>query len=172
VVHAGATDVTIERNRIYENTRGLSIAAGFANIPPRNIILRNNLIYDNQKRAVVVDKVHSYRLLNNTFVNNPEGIALSQPVSGDACAFMNNLVASSRGLGDTCNANKPGSGNRIFGTAAEVKFVNVARRDLHLQRVSAAVDRGVAVADVPGDMDGQRRPAGRGYDVGADEYVE
>ena len=40
----------------------------------------------------------------------------------------------------------------------------------HLTAASAAIDRGVD-ARVKGDMDGDYRPQGAGYDIGADEYL-
>jgi hypothetical protein len=40
----------------------------------------------------------------------------------------------------------------------------------HLRPGSAAVDRGVG-AGIPDDIDGDRRPYGAGYDLGADEWA-
>jgi len=51
------------------------------------------------------------------------------------------------------------------------RFVDPAGIDLHLQADSPAIDRGSDL-DAPGDdLDGQTRPAGPGYDIGADEYI-
>ncbi len=49
-------------------------------------------------------------------------------------------------------------------------FVNLAGGDLHLSALAAgAIDQGTALADVVDDWDGQVRPQGSGYDIGADE---
>lgn len=49
-------------------------------------------------------------------------------------------------------------------------FVNAATGDLHLQpTATGAVDRGVDVSEVTADWDGEARPSGAGWDVGADE---
>ena len=49
-------------------------------------------------------------------------------------------------------------------------FVNAATGDLHLSAQAAtAIDRGTPLASVTDDWDGQARPQGAGYDIGADE---
>ena len=49
-------------------------------------------------------------------------------------------------------------------------FVNPAAGDYHILPTSAAVDAGVD-AGVTTDIDGDARPSGKGYDIGADEYL-
>ncbi|HMD89374.1 MAG TPA: right-handed parallel beta-helix repeat-containing protein, partial [Anaerolineaceae bacterium] len=48
-------------------------------------------------------------------------------------------------------------------------FVNPAN-DYHLKADSPAVDVGKYLSDVPDDLDGNPRPSGYGYDIGAYEY--
>jgi len=50
-------------------------------------------------------------------------------------------------------------------------FVNPLLGNYHLQPGSLAIDQGSAVGAPGADFDGQARPAGAGYDIGADEYV-
>ena len=49
-------------------------------------------------------------------------------------------------------------------------FVAPSAWDYHLAADSAAIDRGVGDSGIATDIDGQARPAGDGYDLGADEY--
>ena len=49
-------------------------------------------------------------------------------------------------------------------------FVDPANDDYHLGSGSAAIDAGVD-AGVASDIDGDPRPAGIGYDIGADEFA-
>jgi hypothetical protein len=54
-------------------------------------------------------------------------------------------------------------------TATQGNAQFVGPHDLHLEPGSYGVNIGSAVAGVPADIDGQRRPIGSGYDIGADE---
>ncbi len=49
-------------------------------------------------------------------------------------------------------------------------FVDPGTWDYHVTSTSAAIDEGVN-AGVTVDMDGESRPSGADYDIGADEYV-
>jgi hypothetical protein len=52
------------------------------------------------------------------------------------------------------------------------KFVNVSGADFHLQESSPAIGKG-ASTDAPNeDYEGNQRPQGAGYDIGAYEYIE
>jgi hypothetical protein len=54
--------------------------------------------------------------------------------------------------------------------ALSALFVNRAGGDYHLVVGSAAIDRGTAVGAPATDFEGQPRPSGAGYDIGADEF--
>jgi hypothetical protein len=60
-----------------------------------------------------------------------------------------------------------GSKDRI----GAVRFVDPARLDLRLRPRSAAIDRGNPNSFPKADIEGQRRPSGKGPDAGADERV-
>ncbi len=49
-------------------------------------------------------------------------------------------------------------------------FVNPAAGNYHIGQSSAAMDRGVD-ASVTADIDGEARPQGSGYALGADEWA-
>jgi hypothetical protein len=54
-------------------------------------------------------------------------------------------------------------------------FVNAGTADLHLVNTSATqanvIDRALALTAVVTDIDGNPRPLGAGYDIGADEFI-
>jgi Big-like domain-containing protein/BACON domain-containing protein len=61
------------------------------------------------------------------------------------------------------------SGNLL--TATSGMFVNPAAGDLHLlSTATAAIDKAPALAAVINDFDGDSRPQGSAYDIGADEF--
>ncbi|MGC9398821.1 MAG: Calx-beta domain-containing protein [Anaerolineae bacterium] len=67
-----------------------------------------------------------------------------------------------------------GSGAVVIGTVdwhGDPAFVGPAAGDYHLQAGSPAIDAGVRSA-VDEDIDGDSRPRGRTYDIGADEYPD
>ena len=64
-----------------------------------------------------------------------------------------------------------GSVSNNITNATSAMFVNTAAADLHLtQTATMAIDKGVAVS-VTDDFDGQARPQGVAFDIGADEYA-
>ncbi len=54
---------------------------------------------------------------------------------------------------------------------ADPLFVNPAGSDYHLQAQSLAIDAGTTLAQVTTDLDGNPRPQGVAYDIGAYEFV-
>jgi hypothetical protein len=56
------------------------------------------------------------------------------------------------------------------GLTGDPKFVDPDNFDFRLQIGSAAIDKGVAINSVTTDRDGNSRPAGSSYDLGAYEY--
>ena len=66
-----------------------------------------------------------------------------------------------------------GAGNIFTGTVnvwGDPAFVNPSAGDYHIGLTSAAIDKGVN-AGVGDDIDGDPRPQGGGYDIGADEFA-
>lgn len=90
-----------------------------------------------------------------------QSIAIGKPESRNVieseCSFKNSLIPSTlTGI------------NNFF---EEPDFINESTGDLRLKESSKAIDRlrGVFVNDV--DFDGEQRPSGEGYDIGADEFL-
>src|SRR3989442_3952348 len=50
------------------------------------------------------------------------------------------------------------------------QFVDAPNTDFHLQSTSSAIDAGATLPDVPTDYDGNPRPQGPAYDIGAYEF--
>ena len=83
------------------------------------------------------------------------------------------LLGASLGIGALDTTNAGGGGAVLTGTVnvyGDPAFRDPGRGDYHLTPASAAIDQGVD-AGVTTDIDGNSRPQGAGYDIGAYEYV-
>jgi uncharacterized repeat protein (TIGR01451 family) len=157
-------------------------------------LISANQSYDQASGLYI--RASSVRLLHNTIANNTGGdgsgiyVAFNDPVlqiiTNSTVALTNTVIVSQTvgvtvTTGNTVTLNSTlwngnvtnwgGAGkitatNNYSGTPA---FINPAGSDFHLGPASAAIDKGIN-AGVATDIDGQPRPQGGGYDLGADEY--
>lgn len=127
---------------------------------PNNTIL-NNILYSEHsfRGAIAVDAASLASLTSNGNVS--EGW-----FSTDAGSTRINFAAW-QALGKDATSTEIASG-----AALDALFVDRAGDDLHLAAMSAAIDAGVVVPDVPWDFDGKPRPRGLGFDAGAFETGE
>ena len=80
----------------------------------------------------------------------------------------NNLADAPIGTRDGATFSQSGN----FLTATASLFVNPSAADLHLKSsATAVIDQAPALVGVTDDIDGNPRPSGAGYDIGADEYA-
>jgi len=122
---------------------------------------------------------------NNTFVDcavdgDPESGAFRFE-SGAQVIIRNNLIMGKYSNAVAPPANRTISNNLWFGAGAapswdtspvtgDPRFIDVSVKNYRLGASSAAIDRGVALNGVvTNDYDGNPRPQGSGYDVGAFE---
>lgn len=182
------TGAVIEDNVVYGNgAKGLSI------ISMSNSTIRNNVIYHNAARGLGAGGIHladepdcglpssGNVVVNNTIVEHQiAGIRITQEGTGNV--IFNNLIAA----GSSTNAivEDGASGNLIDSTSnlryayasLPTLFVDEAARDYHLRpTATAAINHGVAAYQgrtaPSADFEGQPRPAGGGFDIGADEVA-
>ncbi len=186
-----ASDVIIERNRCdnAQSQTSLQVGKGFMLQDANNILIRNNLIH----AYVGVKADHGsddLTILNNTFTSNvsfttahsPSGISLTNVLNA---IIQNNIFFNLPGhIIYLQNSSVNGGRNlmfRIDGQALQnsdtyshendfwgVDPLFVSATDFHLAVGSPAIDAGLAVP-VATDFDGNPRPQGAGYDIGAYE---
>ena len=194
-------NLLIEANRVVSNTAGTYSGRGGGFYMSRNTIftMTNNVVaanHANRKGGGMAFETSSGEpvtgtLVHNTFAANDRGsgegrIAIHLNEAYVTLALTNNLIYShtygvyavatsaarldhtlfyANSSGDTGG---PGS---ITNTAPITGQDPLLDTDYHLQSGSPAIDAGRVLPWLGTDIDGDPRPDGAGYDVGADEYV-
>jgi len=148
---------------------GLEDAAGFDH---QGGMIRNNVFFRSASQpgdvGITINDSPQTEVLNNTvFVSGTWSTPIEYRFPGTTgVRLVNNLLDGSIGRRDGALGTEQ---SNVAGANAGM-FVDPLLGDLHLSAVaSGAIDRGVVVAGVIDDWDGQPRPQGATYDVGADE---
>jgi len=190
-------DVVIEGNIVTNSLqRSGIILAAYDHARIENVIIRNNILFNNPHSGIYIPGVVSnVKILNNTIFGNG-GAALS--IYGterdvNSVVVQNNIFDLSNADGSTANTQhvKNEKGNSTIKLAnnlywpkpvkllkltdtspvnGDPRFVSPRQENFHLQQNSAAIDRGVALPDVTMDKNGVKRPQGTGFDMGAYEF--
>jgi uncharacterized repeat protein (TIGR01451 family) len=182
-----------------ERGGGLAIAStGLAGWGEKDVSLSNTVIADNQAYieggGIYIESVYSLQLLHTTLARNGGGdgsgvrigaSTLMGPGSSTVALTNTILANQSIGLGVTDGNTVTVNGILWYSTPITISqspsaIVSVQNQitgdpafltggDYHIGATSAARDAGVDTS-VPIDLDGQIRPMGLGYDLGAYEY--
>jgi hypothetical protein len=184
--------ITLDGNTISSNTAD---RVGGIRLESANATLVNNIIANNQAGTLggglYVNSGSSARLMHNTIVNNGSAMLATGSSSDDSgihvtgldntIALTNNILLGHQ-VGITVAAGSTatlqgtlwgnardwgGAGTIITGTHNAWGDPDFSR-GYHIGPSSAARDAGVE-AGVSDDMDGDQRPQGLGFDLGADE---
>ncbi|MCB0213632.1 MAG: right-handed parallel beta-helix repeat-containing protein [Anaerolineae bacterium] len=183
----GVTDSIIRNNLLYNNhASGISIfqidgGSGSQN----NRILNNTIIVPSDARWAIniPDTVDTgNKVFNNILLNNHSwkgSILIAAPnLSGfesDYNIVVNRFNTNGYNADNTNGLDLTGwqalgyDTHSIIATANEI-FVDAAAGDYRLKETGSAVDAGITLPDVPTDIDGNSRPAGSAFDIGAYEY--
>jgi fibronectin-binding autotransporter adhesin len=145
-------------NNVIARSGGTTFAAyGHVAYPLTATLLHNTLVGSGSGYGVYVEDYVTLFLTNTIVAGHTWGITSTYPTSStifaDHTLFWANAHDGLRGT------------NPIDG---DPRFLNPAAGDYHLGPGSAALDAGVD-AGVATDIDGDARPMGAGYDLGADE---
>ena len=134
----------------------------------------------------------SLQLLHTTIARNRDGDGRGVYVANNSGVVMTNSILVGHVVGSYVDDDSSASldatlwgsgvwangddwsGSGIISTANDLggdpAFVDPDNGDYHIGPGSAAIDAGVD-AGVTTDIDGETRPFGAGYDIGADEWV-
>jgi hypothetical protein len=163
----------VERNLIITCDRGIGFGLGSSQ--HTGGIIRNNMIYHDSTEGfadvgIGLETAPDAEVYNNSiFFGNgyPNAIEYRWPATINVF-IANNLtnraiIARDGATGiDTNNVENAQPG----------WFVDIGMGDLHLDySVGTVVDQGIFISGLTDDFDGESRPQGAGYDIGADEYT-
>jgi len=131
------------------------------------LLLHNTIARNDNTYGVLIDKGATVTLTNTILVSHTVGISVT---TGSTVTLEPTLW----GTGEWSNSSDwGGEGSIVTGTVnlwGLPGFVNPDGGDYHLGPGSRAIDHGVDVG-VTDDVDGDPRPYGPGYDIGADELT-
>lgn len=156
---ASTEPVTLSNNLIGRNDGGSGgggVHVGRISAPASRAVLVNNTIVDNGLTGVVAWYYAEVTMTNTLIANHTTGFddTLSAPVSPTVTADTNLFW----------NGNDP-----VTGTNAILEDP-LLTADYHLGSGSPAIDAGLTIPWLPVDLEGNARPNGAAYDIGAYEY--
>jgi hypothetical protein len=175
LVWRGSSGTIVEGNTFLNCARGIMFGADDRISPSHSGgIIRNNFFYRSTSQpgdvGIILSDSPGTQVLNNTVVTSgtySTPIEIRYPGTAGGL-IVNNLLDGAIGVRDGATATQRAN---YFGANA-LMFVNAAAGDLHLAANAAdAIDRGEAVANVVDDWDGEIRPQGAAYEIGADELA-
>jgi len=154
----------------------------------------NNLFYNNGSDLKISDGsglISGIKVYNNTFYNSAEAIkvgVMTLGTSAQNCEIVNNICWAAKdqswqiritadALGTILRNNLTRNKISDAGVVTDAKgnligdpaFMSPDTRDFRLKDGSPAIDAGVSLPALTKDRDGENRPRGRAYDIGAFE---
>jgi hypothetical protein len=153
------TPVTLSNNLIARNAAdvyGGAVYVGRYSSPASQALLVNNTIADNGGSGVVAQWYAVVTMTNNLIVTHTVGLTNTHPASSTVFADTNLFW----------NTSDP-----ITGTNAILEDP-LLTADYHPGSGSPAIDAGLTIPWLTVDLEGNPRPQGSGYDIGAFEEVE
>lgn len=165
------TNVRLENNLAYHNhTYGIEISYCCSESHPMDsIFIINNTLYENGVEwggGIINDNAQAQNVVirnNISSKNLTFQIAVAADVPATHVTIDHNLIDGYRGYEDEVYGEDYIEGNP--------QFIDSSHGDFHLLPSSPAVDVGSAMNAPSVDLDGDPRPFGAGYDIGADEYT-
>ncbi|PYV20952.1 MAG: hypothetical protein DMG24_21075, partial [Acidobacteria bacterium] len=136
-------------------------------------VIVNNTLFDNLSGAIVVGNdvsTDDYTAVNNNIAyNNTRGIS-EEGTTGTHNVYQNNLVGQNS-QGDWLLQNGLMPTGTVSANPQFVNYTGDSKGDYHLKSTSPAIDAGTS-NDAPAyDYDGNSRPQGSAWDMGAYEFA-
>lgn len=169
-------NITVENNVIIDCDRGIGMGMGNENIQNGGVI-KNNMIYhrvisgtDFGDVGIALENCVDFGAYNNTILfDNDYSNAIEYRFSSTQRITIQNNCTNKR---IQARDGASGTASNNVTDAQNAWFVSPSTGNLHLVSgsISAVIDKGISVAGLISDIDGDNRPAGSGIDIGADEF--
>lgn len=174
--------IDVYNNRVYDNAgQGITVASEGGGVLDQ-VNIYNNIVYNTGSgggglgvapwttTSSPTHPVQNISFVNNTVYNCPgAGIVINNPEVVNILVRNNIIYQSGEGL--SIAASVPLTQLTIdHNLTTNPRFVNASLSDYHLQAASPAIDSGLVGGAPEVDFDGNLRPSGIGYDIGAFEY--
>ncbi|MCP4170986.1 MAG: DUF5123 domain-containing protein, partial [Fuerstiella sp.] len=177
--------VTMTNSNVVDNTAsgtGGGLYLGNYNDSPINLTMNNCTVSNNNLTDTTDGEgggIYTFRLSNVTINNSifwgNKAAGLVSAHEAYASLGATNTFSFTSSVVMNIRNNFTASGGNIDFDAncinADPMFVDSANGDYHLKSISPAIDQGTATDAPADDIDGDDRPDGTGYDMGADEFA-
>jgi hypothetical protein len=170
---SNAENTLVERNTIINCDRGIGF--GLGDRGHVGGIIRNNMIYHDGSEGrndvgISLDSTQDAQVYNNTiYLAHDYPNAIEYRFAATTGVYIANNLTN-RAI--TARDDASGAEADNLTNAQDAWFRDLAAGDLHMAyAVPELVDRALAIEGLVDDHDGQARPQGAGYDIGADEYL-
>ncbi|MFZ5798836.1 MAG: right-handed parallel beta-helix repeat-containing protein [Desulfobulbaceae bacterium] len=167
-----SSNIVVERNRIIDCDRGIGFGLGEQG--NSGGIIRNNMIYHGPDHGysdvgISLESTPDAQVYNNTVFHVHAYPAIEYRFAATTGALIANNLTN-RDIWQRDGAS--GTESRNLTAAQASWFVNAVAGDLHLaSAVSGVIDQGMALTGLTDDFDKEKRPQGRGIELGADEVL-
>jgi len=175
VIHSDQCGLTFNRNFIKDVGSGAVIDI-YSSGP--TVVISNNIIvrYTNEAMSFSGETANSHQVLNNSIVSGPYGITpnnssinivnnIFSNMSVNSIEDFSGVVKGNTNLYHQNANNRHPLLNPFFTTPV---FISPESDNYHISSDSPGMDTGTYV-DLSEDFDGDSRPLGGGFDIGADE---
>jgi hypothetical protein len=177
----GVMDSVIQNNVVYGNhASGISLYQGDGGGSGNNLVINNTVVQSDGRWCLNIQSASTGNRAFNNILWNEHDVRGAIDISSDSLAGFEsdyNIVIErlTTDGGDTVLdlaawRTATGQDANSFSATPDVLFVDTAGGDYHLADGSPAIDSGTSAGAPSVDLDGNGRPAGTAFDIGAYEY--
>jgi predicted outer membrane repeat protein len=181
-IHVSSARTVITRNLFMDNPGAYAVSFSLSANAPSSVISNNFIIRSETALRFTGSSTAIQKVWNNTIVGGDFGVDGYQA----NLEIINNIISNTKTSIRNSSGITTGNHNLFFQndddpdptykllnpiTYNDPLFVNPLNDDYHLQDESPARDHGVTLEELIVDFDGDARPIGDYYDIGADEVV-